>query len=141
MRGEDAAALYPTISRLNHSCAPNVVWSEKKSNQRMKEVRVLRRFVATILAFYSFRHSLRIRAGEQICTNYIDDYEMSYSNAKTRQVSSSCYVLCEQLGAQARLAAGWGFHCGCQVCSLPPAQLEENDRLRGYSGYFSKAIS
>ena len=50
-------------------------------------------------------------------------------------------MFCVAAGVQARLAAGWGFHCGCQVCSLPPAQLEENDRLRGYSGYCSKVVS
>ena len=35
------AGLYPGIARINHSCAPNVVWSWTRGNARRKQVRAV----------------------------------------------------------------------------------------------------
>lgn len=49
------SALYGTISRINHSCSPNVEWSYVKKSSRSKEVRAFR----------------KIKCGEEILADYI----------------------------------------------------------------------
>ena len=58
--GVGGVALYPTVPRMNHSCAPSVVWSHKAGSPLTKEVRTLR----------------DIRPGEELCPNYIDSFEV-----------------------------------------------------------------
>lgn len=96
---ESMAGLYPNIARINHSCAPNVVWSWTKDNVRQKQVKAL----------------IEIEAGEEICTNYIDDFQNNYSSHKFRQkILLDC----------------WHFHCACSICSLPPDKLGANNQIR-----------
>mgnify|MGYP001498789177 CR=1 FL=1 len=45
---------------MNHSCSPNVVWSWQASSPHTKEVRAVR----------------DVEAGEELCTNYIDSFEV-----------------------------------------------------------------
>ena len=54
------AGVYPTIPRMNHSCAPSVVWSYARADLMAKEVRALR----------------DIQPGEELCPNYIDSFEV-----------------------------------------------------------------
>ena len=58
--GVGGVALYPTVPRMNHSCAPSVVWSHKAGSPLTKKVRTLR----------------DIRPGEELCPNYIDSFEV-----------------------------------------------------------------
>ena len=44
-----------------------------------------------------------IEAGEELLTNYVDQAAIVYSDRDTRR---------------AVLQQGWGFLCGCQVCSI-----------------------
>ena len=37
------AGLYPGIARINHACAPNVVWTWTRGNVRRKQVRAVTR--------------------------------------------------------------------------------------------------
>lgn len=57
--GSSVAGVYPTIPRMNHSCAPSVVWSYARADLMAKEVRALR----------------DIQPGEELCPNYIDSFE------------------------------------------------------------------
>ena len=60
---------------MNHSCSPNVVWSWKARSPYIKEVRAVR----------------DVEAGEELCTNYIDSFEvlsnvvMNYLKLNLRQ--------------------------------------------------------
>ena len=54
--GKSESALYQDISRINHSCAPNCVWSWNKENLARKEVRACR----------------EINKGEEIVASYIN---------------------------------------------------------------------
>ena len=51
--------------RINHSCSPNVVWSwvAASGGYEVKEVRAVR----------------RIEAGEELCANYIDSFQVRAS--------------------------------------------------------------
>jgi len=66
-----SAALFPSIARINHSCAPNVVWGQRTGHPLVKEVRASR----------------RILEGEEICSNYLDDPETTYCSRSSRQES------------------------------------------------------
>ena len=46
---------------------------------------------------------LSIEVGEELVTNYVDQAAIVYSDSDTRQ---------------AVLQQGWGFLCGCQVCTI-----------------------
>ena len=56
---DESSALYITISRINHSCSPNVQWSYLEDKRTRKEVRVIR----------------DIRKGEELLADYITDRE------------------------------------------------------------------
>lgn len=103
------AGLFPTIARINHSCRPNVVWGQRGKNPMAKEVRVTR----------------RIAAGEEICSNYLDDGPTNYSVASHRKAALE----------------KWGFSCSCPSCSLPPKKQEEDDRLRRECGEQHQLVS
>ena len=45
---------------MNHSCCPNVVWSYSSENPLLKEVRAVKEIVA----------------GEELCPNYINSFEV-----------------------------------------------------------------
>lgn len=94
----NATALYPTIPRMNHSCAPNVVWSWVASAPYVKEVRTTR----------------AVALGEELCTNYIDSFQATFSCTRLRQ----------------DLLQRWKFVCQCEVCSLPDLERRQNDLLR-----------
>ena len=49
--------------RMNHSCCPNVVWSYLETDPMIKEVRALKNIVKD----------------EELCPNYIDSFEVSYT--------------------------------------------------------------
>ena len=53
----EGAGVYPTVCRINHSCAPNAVWTwlAKDRSKRTKEIRACR----------------RIDKGEEVCFSYI----------------------------------------------------------------------
>jgi len=94
----NCVALYPTIPRINHSCCPNVVWSWVKGSQCTKQVRATR----------------SISAGEELCANYIDSFEGTFSSWEQRQVSLE----------------HWRFVCKCEVCNLGEKERKKNDQLR-----------
>ena len=56
----------------------------------------------------------RIEAGEEVCTNYIDDFHTNYNTREARH----------------KVLSGWGFRCGCWVCSLPEEKLKVNNEMR-----------
>ena len=68
-----------------------------------------------------------LRRKEQICTNYIDDYEMSYSSAKTRQVRQLlCFVW--QLGCRPGWRpAGASTAAARSAVSRPPSWRRTTD--------------
>ena len=53
--------MYVRVPRINHSCRPNVVWSWVAGSYSVKEIRAVR----------------DIRAGEELCANYIDSFEVN----------------------------------------------------------------
>lgn len=56
---------WPCPLRINHSCSPNVVWSWAAASEgyEVKEVRAVR----------------RVEAGEELCANYIDSFQVRAS--------------------------------------------------------------
>eukprot|EP00088_Acartia_fossae_P006428 TRINITY_DN12959_c0_g1_i2.p1 TRINITY_DN12959_c0_g1~~TRINITY_DN12959_c0_g1_i2.p1 ORF type:complete len:351 (+),score=48.42 TRINITY_DN12959_c0_g1_i2:35-1087(+) len=69
VNSQQAAALYLSIPRINHSCAANVVWGYCEKKPLAKEVRALR----------------PIRKGEELLANYIDSWEASFLPHTERQ--------------------------------------------------------
>jgi len=55
-----------------------------------------------------------IQTGEELCANYIDSFEGTLASKEERH----------------RRLRKWNFICSCQICSLPSAELEENDKMR-----------
>ena len=66
------SGLYKTISRINHSCAPNVVWSwiQRDESKSVKQVRVCR----------------KVKEGEEILASYIMEFDKFPSKAE-RQIA------------------------------------------------------
>jgi len=93
-------SLHRTISRLNHSCAPNVFWSWKKNDlwKTEKEVRAIR----------------EIEKGEEIVASYIAD-GTSFELRTSRRM---------------KLSKKWTFDCECMVCSLHGTDLKKNEETR-----------
>ena len=74
------------MSRINHSCAPCVVWSWVEGQPLAKEVRAVR----------------DIRAGQEITANYIDSYEATFAPCLERQARLEHWKFvcsCEVCGA------------------------------------------
>jgi len=94
----NSIALYPTIPRINHSCSPSVVWSWVEGNPWAKQVRAVR----------------DIQPEEELCANYIDSFEATFSPCSVRQ----------------ELLQRWHFLCRCQVCSLQGDCRQKNDVIR-----------
>lgn len=88
--GPSEAGLYLTISRINHSCAPNVVWSWLKNDpsKRKKQVRALR----------------RIEEGEEICACYVTPFSRLTRDERAKKLevfSFSCLcAVCSLAGDQ-----------------------------------------
>ena len=72
-------AVYLNISRLNHSCSPNVVWSYKRSNMIMKEVRALR----------------DIDVGEELSATYLGNNVFATSSERRIQLQKSWKFECK----------------------------------------------
>ena len=91
------SGLYMTISRINHSCAPNVVWSWllKDKSRSVKQLRVIR----------------EIKEGEEILASYLVDGNRFPSRGER----------------QMKLRATWNFTCNCEVCSLTGEELKKNE--------------
>ena len=92
-----------------------MVWSWTRGNTRRKQVRAVIK-LANISrmnrkdTFFLFR----IEAGEEVCTNYIDDFNTNYNSRDARQ----------------KVLSGWSFVCGCSVCSLNEEKLKVNNEMR-----------
>jgi len=67
--GAGCTALYPTIPRINHSCAPTAVWSSVESQPLAKEVRAVR----------------DLGEGDEITANYVDSFEATFASAEERK--------------------------------------------------------
>ena len=86
--GSDQTALYKDISRINHSCAPNCVWSWKKENLARQEVRACR----------------EINKGEEILASYINDVETMSQEDRVKKLENwgfacNCQV-CSKTGKE-----------------------------------------
>ena len=94
------SGLYCTISRINHSCAPNVVWSwlQDDESRSVKQVRVCR----------------EIMEGEEILANYCGSTDTFLSKGERQRM----------------LLKNWKFICNCDVCSLTGEKLNENEEAR-----------
>lgn len=66
--GVNASAVYETISRINHSCAPNSIWHFKKEDVYVKEVRAKK----------------KIEKGMEITASYIYEEFMSRSERREK---------------------------------------------------------
>ena len=119
----DKCGLYMTISRINHSCAPNVVWSwiQRDKSKSVKQVRVCR----------------KIKEGEEILASYIGG-RGTFPSKEDRQMM---------------LRETWNFECSCEVCSLTGVKLLKNEEarrkltkldqvqhLKGNAGLFEQAL-
>ncbi|OTB08190.1 hypothetical protein M426DRAFT_264842 [Hypoxylon sp. CI-4A] len=89
-QGSRIGAAYPTISRINHSCVPNVHPSWNIDDE--------------MGAAYAVRP---IKEGDEIT--------IDFSTGGPSIVR------------QERLYREYGFHCNCELCSLPPDDLELSD--------------
>jgi len=94
------SGLYQTISKINHSCSPNVIWTwiKEDSSKSIKQVRVIR----------------DIKAGEEIVASYL----MKSEYFPTRE---------ERIKTLRRI---WFFTCSCQVCNLKGEEFEQNEEVR-----------
>ena len=105
------SGLYGTISRINHSCAPNVVWSwlKRDESRSVKQVRVCR----------------KIREGEEILASYCGNAD-KFPSKNERQM---------------KLKTTWNFSCNCEVCSLTGDKLMENEKARKRISDLHEAIA
>ena len=105
------SGLYKTISRMNHSCAPNVVWSwlQKDKSRSVKQVRVCS----------------KIREGEEILASYLYGNSDKFPSKGERRM---------------RLKRTWNFICNCEVCSLTGDKLIENEKARKSIGDLHDAV-
>ena len=95
------SGIFATISRFNHSCAPNVEW---RWNDSIKAETI---------------HANRdIACGEELCVSYLE------SHGEDPSLCSSRDVRC------AYLKETWGFVCSCSVCTLTGEELTKSDKRR-----------
>jgi len=94
------SGLYQTISKINHSCCPNVVWTwiKKDSAKSIKQVRVIK----------------SIQVGEEIVASYLGKNE--WFPTREQRISD--------------LQKKWFFTCTCQVCNLTGEELKTNENTR-----------
>ena len=90
-------ALYGTISRINHSCRPNALWSFESGNEETKEVRAIK----------------KIEKGQEILALYLGGIIDSHTPCLTRARRRS------------DLLRKFQFACSCELCS--GADQEEED--------------
>jgi len=97
---EEFVCVFPKLSLINHSCAPNCLWSQVKSNETDK---------MEILAL------VRIEKGEELtCSYFCDQVKLIFAEKICRQ---------KHLGA-------WDFECRCTICSLTGDALYRNEKNR-----------
>jgi len=94
------SGLYQLISKINHSCSPNVIWTwiKEDSTKSIKQVRVIR----------------DIKAGEEIVTSYLMTNE--YFPIRKERIKT--------------LRMKWFFTCSCEVCNLQGEEFEQNEEAR-----------
>jgi len=94
------SGLYQTISKINHSCSPNVIWTwiKEDSSKSIKQVRVIR----------------DIKTGEEIVASYLMKSE--YFPTREERIKT--------------LRMKWFFTCSCQVCDLKGEEFEQNEEVR-----------
>jgi len=94
------SGLYQTISKINHSCSPNVIWTwiKEDSSKSIKQVRVIR----------------DIKEGEEIVASYLSTNE--YFPTREERIRT--------------LRMKWFFTCSCQVCNLQTEEFEQNEEVR-----------
>jgi len=94
------SGLYQTISKINHSCSPNVIWTwiKEDSSKSIKQVRVIR----------------DIMAGEEIVASYLSTNE--YFPTRKERIKN--------------LRMKWFFTCSCEVCNLQREEFEQNEEVR-----------
>lgn len=108
------SGLYQTISKINHSCSPNVVWTwiKEDSSKSIKQVRVIR----------------DIKAGEEIVASYLP-----YTREESPQYSLLVTYRVRYAPRYWRiktLRRIWFFTCSCQVCNLKGEEFEQNEKVR-----------
>ena len=64
--GEPGSGLYATVSRLNHSCAPNVVWSWREGDSSRRTKQVLHLFICICIRICIHMHLLL-----PVCDNFL----------------------------------------------------------------------
>jgi len=94
------SGLYQTISKINHSCSPNVVWTwiKKDSSKSIKQVRVIK----------------SIKVGEEIVASYLSRND--WFPTREQRIRE--------------LQRQWFFTCTCQVCNLTGEELKKNENTR-----------
>jgi len=108
------SGLYQTISKINHSCSPNVIWTwiKEDSSKSIKQVRVIR----------------DIKAGEEI----VASYQMESDREESPQYSLLVYRVryAPRYWRIKTLRRIWFFTCSCQVCNLKGEEFEQNEKVR-----------
>ena len=97
---KNKSGLYKTISRINHSCAPNAVWSWIEGDESKVEIQV--------------RVVREIKEGDEILVSYLGSTNAFGSKDKRQE----------------ELRNRWDVTCNCEVCSLTGDKLIENERAR-----------
>jgi len=110
------SGLYQTISKINHSCSPNVIWTwiKEDSSKSIKQVRVIR----------------DIKAGEEIVASYLMKSE--YFPTREEILQLVCYRVryAPRYWRIKTLRRIWFFTCSCQVCNLKGEEFEQNEEVR-----------
>jgi len=113
------SGLYQTISKINHSCSPNVIWTwiKEDSSKSIKQVRVIR----------------DIKAGEEIVASYLMKREYFPTREESPQYSLLVTYRVRYAPRYWRiktLRRIWFFTCSCQVCNLKGEEFEQNEKVR-----------
>ena len=104
--GLSVSAIFATISRFNHSCAPNVEWTWNDNIE-----------VETI-------HANRdIACGEELCVSYMESHVTHKLNEDPSLCSSRDV-------RRAYLKETWGFACSCSACTLTGEERTKSDKRR-----------